>query len=175
MEYYHAPDAFYFSVTDWFLSATEQMQSLCEGNSTVLSRSVAGYTWLSEWFGNQFAPAATTGERVMQYLETHFAEAVSLEDVAEALHINRYVLCRRFATEKHGTVMDALRHIRMAKAKQYLRYTDVSVAEIGMMSGYRDPSYFGKLFREETGESPGEYRRKRYSLAHCEQSPSPQP
>ena len=160
LEYYRVPEAFFFHVTPALSASTTELGELCAGNSTIISRSAAGYTWLTEWLGTEFAPNATLAFRVLQYLETHFAEPVTLDEVAEAVQMNRYSLCRQFAKEQKHTVMEQLKRIRIAKAKQFLRYTTFSIEEIGKMSGYADPSYFGKLFRMETGRSPGEYRRE---------------
>ena len=159
MEYYHTPDIFTFHAMPSLISATEELDHLCSGSSTVLSRSAAGYAWLAEWLKNEFEPAAAPDALIRQYLENHFAEPLTLDDVAAQVSMSRFVLCRYYKETQHMTVMEQLKRIRIAKAKQFLRYASCSIEEVSLLCGYDSPSYFGKIFREETGKTPREYRQ----------------
>ena len=55
--------------------------------------------------------------------------------------------------------MQALKRIRIQKAKMFLLYSQAPIEEIGKMCGYDSGSYFTKIFRELEGCSPSEYRR----------------
>ena len=55
--------------------------------------------------------------------------------------------------------MEELKQIRIAKAKELLRFGSDRIEEVGRQCGYESASYFGKQFREVVGCSPGEYRR----------------
>jgi len=158
LEYYHAPEFFYFAADRDMKTAIRELEQICQGSSTVLSRSAAGYNWLTEWLAQTFQSRSTPDLAVRQYLETHFAEPVTLDQIAAHVGMDRYSLCRYYRDTQNATVMEQLRGIRVAKAKQYLRYAAESIETIGRMCGYDSPSYFGKIFREETGRSPREYR-----------------
>lgn len=161
LDYYRVGEAFFFRASPLLASSTAELARLCEANSTVVSRSAAGYNWLTEWLNREFAPTATPVSEIRQYLEAHFAEPVTLAEIAKQVHMDRCSLCRYYMREQGVTVMDQLKQIRIAKAKQFLRHTSCSVGEVGRMCGYGSASYFGKLFREETGRSPCEYRKQR--------------
>lgn len=158
MDYYHAPDAFFFRCGKRMEDAATELDSFCQGSSTVLSRSAAGYTWLSQWFSDVFDAQSSTVSSVQRYLEAHFARALTLEEIGESVGMDRFTLCRHYREATGMTVMEQLKGIRMAKAKQFLRYTSYSMEEIGKLCGYSSPSYFGKIFREETGRTPRAYR-----------------
>lgn len=160
MNYYHVPDHFFFQASPSLVASTMELENLCLGNSTIISRSAAGYTWLTEWLGAEFAPSATPAALVRQYLENHFSEPLTLEEISAQVHMNRFALCRYYHETQGISVMEQLKRIRVAKAKQFLRYASCSIEEVGIMCGYASPSYFGKIFREETGRTPREYREQ---------------
>lgn len=156
----------YCGVGDWMrfrVSAAmkESLKTLytqCTGNSTEVSRSAAGYTWLTEWLTELAAPNLTPEQRVQQYMETHCGEPLTLDDIAAQVHMSRFALCHYYTRTQGMTVMEQLRRIRIAKAKQLLRNAYYPVAEVGRLCGFDSPSYFGKQFRAETGHTPAEYR-----------------
>ncbi len=160
LDYYHVQDAFFFRTTPRLSASTAELSRLCRGSSTVVSRSAAGYSWLAEWLSEEFAPSATPTSTVRQYLEAHFAEPITLEEIGRQVYMDRYSLCRYYMRNEGVTVMEQLKQIRIAKAKQFLRHTSFPIEEVGRMCGYNSASYFGKLFREETGRSPYEYRQQ---------------
>ena len=158
LDYYHAPDAFRFRVPKFLPAATAALEEVCHGNSTILSRSAAGYNWLAELMEAIFSVSIPFSEQLRQFLENHYNEPLTLDDIAEQMGTDRFTLCRRCAQERGISPMEQLKKIRIAKARQFLRYTTRSVEEIGKMCGFDSPSYFGKRFREENGCSPREYR-----------------
>lgn len=158
LEYYALPDWFSFKVTPILARFSNELEALCTGNSTVISRSVIGYTWITDWLTQLREPYISTATIVRQYLENHFSDPLTLDDIAEHAHFSRYALCHYYQKECGVSIMEQLKKIRIAKAKQLLRYSQYHVGEIGHMCGYDSTSYFGKLFREQTGQSPNEYR-----------------
>lgn len=157
LDYYQTADWFRFRVTPQLQRFALELDSLC-CNSTILSRSAAGYAWLVEWLAQLNEPTAPTASRIHQYLENHFAEPLTLDDISTHARMDKYALCHAYKKEYGIPVMEHLKRIRIAKAKQLLRYTQYPVQEIANMCGYESPSYFGKRFREETGQPPTEYR-----------------
>jgi AraC family transcriptional activator of pobA len=66
-------------------------------------------------------------------------------------------LCTQFA----GTGAKALLERALAsRARRMLLYTDETVDRIGASLGFKDPSYFTRFFRRETGETPSGFRGK---------------
>lgn len=162
LDYYQAPDAFFFGCPKRLEAATAELDALCQDVSTPLSRSAAGYAWLTQWLADVFEAQSTVASNVQQYLETHFARPLSLEEIGANVGLDRFALCRQYREETGTTVMEQLRRIRIAKAKQLLRHTSYSMEEIGALCGYGSPSYFGKIFKDETGRTPRAYREQHW-------------
>jgi two-component system, response regulator YesN len=95
----------------------------------------------------------------MRYIEEHYAESLSLMQVASHVHLNASYFSHLFKKETGHSFVNYLVQVRMDRAKQLLRNTDLSVTEVAGIVGYDLPNYFAKLFRQSTGISPKEYRR----------------
>ena len=96
----------------------------------------------------------------MEYLEAHYREPISLDTLADEVHLTREYLCVLFKTETGHTILHRLTLIRIGWARLYLeQYPDKKAYEIGRMCGFDSPSYFGKKFREVVGMTPDAYRR----------------
>ena len=161
LDYYGIGDAFTFKFSPSLLASLRELCQFCDGNSTVLTRSAAGYSWVIDWLQEHFAPTAPFTVQVRRFLEVHFAEALTLDQIASAVYMNRYALCHHYKEACGITVMEQLRQIRIAKAKQLLQISTASIEEIGRSCGFESHSYFTKTFRQELGCTPREYRKKR--------------
>lgn len=158
LDHFDVPEHFIFGASPELVAAADELDRLCQGGSTVISRSAAGYSMLSQWLGALFGSADSPAAVVRQYLETHFSEPLTLDDIARQAGMDRFALCRYYRENQGVTVMEQLKRIRIAKARQYLRHASCSIEEVGRMCGFNSASYFGKIFRDDTGCSPREYR-----------------
>lgn len=136
-----------------------QLYRFAIGESTILSRSAAGYTFVMELFNEILTPTEQLSLRVNRLLERRYAEPLTLDLIAEEVGVDRFTLCRAYKRERGVTVMEELTRVRIAKAKRFLKYSAASVESIGRMCGFESPSYFGKRFREAVGCTPAEYRK----------------
>lgn len=93
------------------------------------------------------------------YLNEHYSEVISLEDVAQALHISAFRLSHIFSEESEFTLFSYLTHLRMRMAISLLRQGDLNVAEVGAAVGYKDSNYFSKAFKRHVGDSPRHFLR----------------
>ncbi len=94
------------------------------------------------------------------YLNKHYHEAISLEDVAQALHISVYRLSHIFSEESDFTLFSYLTHLRMKRAITLLRGGELNVSEVAAAVGYTDSNYFSKAFKRCVGQSPSYFLRK---------------
>lgn len=97
-------------------------------------------------------------ERVKKYLEEHFSQNITLELLAENFFISPVYLSRLFKRKTGENYMRYLTALRMDKAKKLLKTSRIKVADIACMTGYDNPRYFARLFKEHNGMSPQEYR-----------------
>ncbi len=98
---------------------------------------------------------------VMEYIRRHYAEKLTLQQLADRAGLSTSYLSGRFTRETGLTISSYVRRIRIDHAKLMLEYMTLPVTEIACQCGYQDISYFIKEFRREVGCSPVEYRRSR--------------
>ena len=98
--------------------------------------------------------------RAQEVLESHFADSISMKDLARKVGISPRHFIRRFKKATDETPLSYLQQIRIEKAKDYLETTLETVNEITQVIGYENSSSFRKLFKEATGLSPSEYRSR---------------
>lgn len=96
--------------------------------------------------------------RAIDYIRNHFQEGISLESVAENLDITPEYLSTLFNREVGENFTSFLKKFRISYAKRLLRETDKKIYEIADEVGYTDPKYFNRVFKEEEGISPGDFR-----------------
>lgn len=96
---------------------------------------------------------------VREYLDAHFTEKIVLEDLSRLFYIDKYYLTKIFKEAYGMTITAYLLSRRITKAKSLLRFTDMTMEEIGASSGLKDSNYFARSFKKVEGVTPGEYRR----------------
>lgn len=101
---------------------------------------------------------SATLRRAVEYINNHYQELITLNDVAEYTYLSTYYLSRMFTKELNKNFVDYLNEIRIEKAKEYLKDSRYKTYEIAEMVGIKDPHYFSKLFKKYTGNTPSEYR-----------------
>ena len=97
---------------------------------------------------------------VKEYLDEHYTEKIALDDLSEHFFINKFYLSKIFKETYGTTVNNYLISKRITRAKQLLRFTDMTVDEIGAAVGMEDANYFSRMFRKVEGISPREYRKQ---------------
>ena len=97
---------------------------------------------------------------VKEYLDEHYTEKLTLDDLAEKFFINKFYLSKIFKETYGTTVNNYLISKRITRAKQLLRFTDMTVDEVGAAVGMGDANYFSRMFRKVEGSSPREYRKQ---------------
>lgn len=96
---------------------------------------------------------------VALYLQTHIHESVSLEELAQRFFMSRSYLTRSFRNVTGFSVVEYMTYIRIQKAQQLLRESDRSITEIADLCGFGNITYFEKVFKEATGQTPVQYRK----------------
>ncbi|TMV45801.1 helix-turn-helix domain-containing protein [Paenibacillus mesophilus] len=98
-------------------------------------------------------------EFVLDYIEKHYNEDISLEMAAEQLQRSRSYLST-YLKEKTGmTFTDYLHDLRIRRAKEMLGEKDMRINEISEKIGYQNVNSFIRMFKKICGVTPGEYRR----------------
>lgn len=123
---------------------------------------------LSELWAALFAAMPLTGSRhggmddkikqMMAYLYEHYAEKVTVSELAASAYLSERECYRIFREQLHTTPAEYLCQYRVQAACRMLLRTDATVSAVGYACGLGSGSYFGKVFREVTGYTPSAYR-----------------
>lgn len=97
-------------------------------------------------------------DRAAAYIQDKFSEELSLEEVAEQVHLNPHYFSKVFKQQTGETFIDYITRLRIDKAKELILDLQLSLKEICYMVGYKDPNYFSRVFKKVTGVTPSEYR-----------------
>lgn len=149
-----------FEVTPTFEKESRQLLAYAAGDSTLLGRSAAGYSFMVDFFSSAISRTEATSSVIRRLLERRYVEPLTLLDISEDMGMDKYTICHIYKKERGVTVMDDLNAIRIQKAKQLLKYDTASAGQIGRLCGFDSASYFGMRFKEVVGCTPGEYRRR---------------
>ncbi|MBO6241591.1 MAG: AraC family transcriptional regulator [Butyrivibrio sp.] len=93
-----------------------------------------------------------------EYLDSHYPEKITLDNLADKFLINKYALSRGFKEQFGTSIINYLLSVRITHAKQLLRFTSDSIEEIGNQCGITPLYYFSRIFKQIEGISPMEYR-----------------
>ncbi len=96
---------------------------------------------------------------IREYIEAHFAENISLNDVADQVQLSKNYVSAIFRKETGVNFLDFLTSRRIDEAAKLLRRTNMSISEIAEKVGYTDVKYFSKMCKKNLGMNPSEYRK----------------
>lgn len=98
-------------------------------------------------------------EKVIHYIHSHLEDSLSLEMLAEFVHVNPSHLSRTFKKECGENITEYINKVRIEKAKELLGSTSALAYEAAEQVGFHDPAYFSTIFKKYTGLSPKEYKQ----------------
>jgi len=101
--------------------------------------------------------------KVQQYIEHHLSEDVSLQALAEHVFLHPAYISAMYKQETGENLSDYIYRYRMERACYLLRNTRAKIYEIAEQLGYQYTPYFSKLFKNQYGVTPQEYREQQHS------------
>ncbi len=96
---------------------------------------------------------------LLDWIETHYAEEVTLERLAAVSGLNEKYLCRLFKEFTDRTPIDYVNHLRIENACHEMAANHRSVTEAAFEVGFNDLSYFSRTFKKYKGVTPKAYRQ----------------
>ncbi|MDO4323762.1 MAG: AraC family transcriptional regulator [Lachnospiraceae bacterium] len=99
-------------------------------------------------------------KQMLQYIQAHYSEEISLEQIAESAAVSESECLRCFRSTIGTTPIQYLKLYRLQRAAELLKNTAERIVDIGVQCGFQDMSYFAKAFRSVYGCAPTEFRRK---------------
>lgn len=103
---------------------------------------------------------------ILTFCQTHYSENISLDILAENLHISKYYISKLFNEKIKIGFSDYINALRVNSAKELLRNTDSSVTDISIQTGFNTIRSFNRAFLELTGMQPRQYRRIKTTRMH---------
>jgi len=98
--------------------------------------------------------------RAFAYLLQHYRGEISLEEIAEHIHMSKPSFCKFFKSRTGKTFTRVLNEIRVGHACKLMQAQDMPVSEVAYRCGYSSVSYFNRRFRQITGYAPQAYRKQ---------------
>ncbi len=97
-------------------------------------------------------------KKAIQYISKNYATALTLEHVANQVHLNATYFSTLFKQSTGSSFKEYLNMVRIEESKRLLSNTDYSLIDIAVATGFEDQSYFTKVFKKYTGLTPKQYR-----------------
>ncbi len=98
-------------------------------------------------------------QKIIKYLETHYSDEISLDNLAKMFSRNKSHLCVAFKKDTHMTILDCLNTIRIRRAAELVVYSEYSLAQVAGECGFTSVSHFNRVFLKYIGITPGQCRR----------------
>lgn len=143
-----------FQITEQFMNRLKESQTLDE----VLSV----YESCVEYLKGSPEEEKTLSKPVkdiLYYVSQHYAEDITLDQVAQMVELSRTYVCGLFKKEMGVNLTNYIMNYRIDKAKELLRDTNLKSYEIAGRVGFFDESYFSRTFKKVTGQSPNSYKK----------------
>lgn len=96
--------------------------------------------------------------RAIDHINENYSRELTLKEVARIVWLSPAYLSHLFSKELGWSFIEYLTKVRVDRARELLLGTSLNVSEVASEVGYRDASYFSRVFRSATGQSPTEFR-----------------
>ncbi len=97
----------------------------------------------------------------LRFINQHANEPIGVEEVVHGVHCSRRTLERRFRDCLGRSVAGEIRRLRVERAKQFLRDTDLSLAVVALRCGFPNAQSLCEIFRRETDMAPAKFRSEK--------------
>lgn len=96
---------------------------------------------------------------ILSFIQEHYAQELSLDEIAEHVNICKSECCRFFKKYMKMTIFDYILFLRIQNSLPLLREGE-SITKIASMTGFSTSAYYGQIFKRYMGCSPSKYRRE---------------
>lgn len=129
-----------------------------EGLNSLLTL-IMEQSWHPEEKGNKPLKEGSVPQ-IKAFIDQNYNTTITLDSLSSQFFINKYYMSRSFKDQIGMTIGEYLNSVRITHAKQLLRFSSLTIAEIAAGVGVGDPSYFSRLFKRIEGVSPDQYRKQ---------------
>lgn len=97
--------------------------------------------------------------QIINYLQEHYTEDISLEDLSSRFYLSSYYLCREFKKHTYTTIVQYINNLRIIHAQRLFQETSQSVTDISKIVGFSNVTHFNRIYKSVTGMSPSQSRK----------------
>jgi len=99
-------------------------------------------------------------DQIVEYINCNYCEEVELKHCAEIYHTSSSYIARMFKKYLNTTFSAYINDLRIKKAKELLKDSDLTIKEVSYNAGYNNLNYFYKTFKKSTGMTPNLFKSK---------------
>lgn len=144
-----------------YLTETAMKEFMRDGHSTIIE------AYLTALFGKllkfyQIEKCRITHDtvaQILQYCAAHYKENITVESVADKLHISRSSVSHIFSSRLSMSFCDYINSLRLTDAVHMLKNKNYSITEISYISGFSTIRTFNRAFLKRYGVCPSAYRK----------------
>ena len=134
------------------ISAIRDFDALCQWMMQVTN------TLMDSIFDFTGVRHANVIHQSVQYINAHYAEKITLEEMARRVYLSPAYFSRVFKEETGEAFTAYLNRVRIDRSKELLRHKSIRLTDIALLVGFEDQSYYSKVFKKLEGITPLRYR-----------------
>ncbi len=147
-----------FALSDMYIQKAESMKSASD-IAMLNMQMMLDYTKRVEAIkcGSDQSPLA---KEIMRFVLKNIGGKILIDDVADALNMNRSYLCERFKNDTGVTIGDFITTVKIDEAKRLLLTSDMKISQISDFLAFSSQSYFQNVFKKHVGQTPKEFQNQ---------------
>lgn len=118
------------------------------------------FVFLNKYSLENIPAASGVVSRAIEYINSNIEKNITIDEICSEIHMSKYHFCRQFKKVTDTTVMKYILKTRIVMAKNMLLNDNLSITEISNRCGFSSVSYFSRVFKEETGSNPLNYKKE---------------
>ena len=99
-------------------------------------------------------------QMMLNYINEHYADIISLDIIADYTNLNRCYVGRIFKQYMSTGIVDYVNQVRIEKAAEMLKETNLKISDIAYKVGFNNTNYFNKIFKKVKKMTPGRFKEK---------------
>ena len=115
---------------------------------------------------NKHQEYVTKFGNLLEYIDNHYTEDLTLEDMADIIGFSKYHFSRLFKQYTNFTFCDYLKNRRIQAAEMLLEQPEYSITEVALQAGFPSISTFNRIFKEYKNCTPTEFRTRLLKRLH---------
>ena len=146
-------------VEEIFRKIKEYEQNEAYGKWILISGIIELLVYLNKYSSENIPAASGAVSRAVEYINSNIERNITIDEICAEIHMSKYYFCRQFKKATDTTIMKYILKTRIVMAKNMLLNENLTITEISNRCGFSSVSYFSRVFKEETGISPLNYKK----------------